>query len=131
MDEAELFGQGIAFPPRLNAEGRWQFSTGAENIRDSIKIILLTAPDERILLPHFGCGLHPYLFEPNTVATRRLIEEAIRQALGRWEPRIQLQDVTVDEVENEPAEALARITYRLVATNTAERLSLTLNFQET
>ena len=130
MKEAELFGQGIAFPPRLSAEGRWQLSTGADNIRDSIKIILLTNPDERTMLPHFGCGLHAYLYEPNTVTTRRLIEESIRQALGRWEPRIQVQDVSVLEVENAPTEALATITYRLVATNTAERLSLTLNFQE-
>ncbi|KAA3655484.1 MAG: phage tail protein, partial [Calditrichaeota bacterium] len=62
MNEAELYGQGVAFPPRISAEGRWQLSTGAENIRDAIKIILLTAPNERILMPNFGCGLHQYLF---------------------------------------------------------------------
>jgi len=127
-DPARLFGKGISFPPRIGDDGRWAWSAGADNIRESIRIILLTALEERIMLPGFGCGLQNYLFEPNTVATRRLIEEAVRQALGRWEPRIHVQQVAVEEDEQDPTSAIVTIYYQLVATLAQERLRLTVTF---
>lgn len=125
---ARLFGQGISFPPRIDGDGRLALSAGAENVRESIRVILLTQFKERMLLPEFGCGLQAYLFEPNTVATRRLIEEGITQALGRWEPRIVLESVAVSEDPQNPAAAVVAIHYKLVATQVRERLNLTLDF---
>ncbi len=128
MDEAKLFGKGISFPLRIGSEGRLAWSTGAQNIRESVQVILLTALGERMMLPQFGCGLQDYLFEPNTVTTRRMIEDTVRQALGHWEPRINLQSVVVEEDPQSSTAATVTISYQLVATQAQERVSLTVTF---
>ena len=126
-DEGKFLGRGISFPPRLGPDGRWAWSAGTPNIRESIRIILSTEPRERLMLPEFGGGLRAYLFEPNVVTTHRLIEERIPRSLARWEPRIAVESVTVEtDPANEQA-ALVTITYRLVARDDTERLALSVN----
>lgn len=126
INEGAIFGRSISFPPRLGADGRWTWSAGPENIRESIRIIIMTEMDERLMLPAFGGGLQPYLFEPNTVASQRLIQERITQALLQWEPRIELQDVTVTNDPDDPQAAIVAIRYRLVATQAGEALNFTV-----
>lgn len=123
-DPGRFLGRGIAFPPRVGADGRVAWSTGDDNIRDAIRVILQTDRDERLRLPQFGAGLDGFLFEPNTVATHRRLEDRIATALGAWEPRIAVQSV---DVEPDPADgqaAVATIQYRLVATQAAEQLTV-------
>ncbi len=126
MDEGRLLGRGISFPPRLGRDGRWQWSAGATNIREAIRIILMTERRERLLLAEFGGGLGDFLFEPNTVTTRHLIADQITKALAVWEPRVQVEAVEVAEDPADPQAAIATITYKLVATQAHERVSLTV-----
>ena len=123
-ERGRLFGRGMAFPPRVGGDGRVAWSEGEANVRESIQVILLTERRERLLLPEFGGGLSGYLFEPNTVATRRLIKDRIQRALEQWEPRISVESVTVEPDPQDPEAAVATITYQLVATQTRERVSL-------
>src|SRR5438105_3900095 len=105
------------------------WSEGELNVRESICIILRTRPGERLMRPDFGCGIDRYLFEPNNTSTLRLIQEEVKQALARWEPRIRLNDVRVG---TNPADARAvdiTILYTLIATQRLERLSLSLALQ--
>jgi uncharacterized protein len=127
MDLGQLFGRGISFPPRVSPDGQIVWSTGEDNVRDSIKIILLTNQRERLRLPDFGGNLTRFLFEPNTVATRHQIEEEIKGALAQWEPRIIVDSVTVDPDPDDAQAGIATIQYRLVATRTRERVSLTVS----
>lgn len=129
MDNRRIFGQGMAFPPRVGPDGRMAWSVGEANVHESIRIILSTEPGERLRLPAFGAGLRRFLFEPNTLATHTLIKQAIGEALKRWEPRIQLESVEV-AADNQDAEtAIATLTYRLVATQVQERLSVAVSVQ--
>lgn len=124
MDKGLLFGRGISFPPRVGPDGRVVRSEGETNIRESIRVILLTEQNERLMLPDFGGGLGLFLFEPNTVATRRQIQERIVSALTRWEQRIVIQSVDVEADPTDPQAAIATISYKLVATQAQERVSL-------
>lgn len=126
MDAGKVFGRGISFPPRLNADGRMVWSEGEQTIREAIRVILLTEQRERINLPDFGGGLDQYLFEPNTPMTRHLIQDRIARALGSWEPRIRIESVEVVPDPGDPQAAIATIAYQLVATQTRERVSLSL-----
>jgi uncharacterized protein len=126
MPRDAVFGSGISFPVRVGPEGRVATSAGPENIRESIRVILLTQPGERLQLPDFGGGARGFLFEPNTVATRRLIQERIQDALRTWEPRISLQAVTVEDDPDDPRAAIATVRYDLVADRTSEQVSLRL-----
>ena len=124
MGGASIYGKGMAFPPRVGADGRLAWSEGEDNVRESIRVILLTEPGERLRLPAFGAGLGRCLFEPNILATHTLLRQRIADALKRWEPRIQLESVEVLADEVDPQAAIATITYRLVATQSQERVSL-------
>jgi phage baseplate assembly protein W len=125
-DDATLLGGGMSFPPRIGPDGRLAVSSGAANVRESIRIILATDRRERLTLPQFGGDLHRLLFEPNTSATRRRIKERITQALGRWERRVRVESVRVTADPRDPRSAVATIRYRLVATGAGDRLDLNL-----
>jgi phage baseplate assembly protein W len=121
-----VFGRSISFPPRIGPDGRMAWSEGEENIRESIRVTLLTDLRERVRLPEFGGGLTTFLFEPNNVATRHLIEERITRALKRWEPRIAVEKTRVEEDLDDREAAIAFIQYRLVATQTRDNISLSV-----
>lgn len=121
-----ILGRGIAFPPRVGADGRVAWSEGETNIREAIEVVLKTDRDERLRLPEFGGGLHRFLFEPNTVATRHRLAEQIRRSLDAWEPRIAVQGVDVAEDPGDGEAVVATVTYRLVATQSTERVSLSV-----
>jgi phage baseplate assembly protein W len=130
MNEGKLlYGKSLGFPPRVGANGKLVWSSGEENVRESICIILRTRPGERLLLPDFGCGLDQYLFEPNSVPNLRLIQEEVKQSLGRWEPRIRLDDVRVALSSQDQRAVDITIMYTLVATQKREQVSLSLNTQ--
>src|SRR5690349_19028073 len=124
MDVARSLGKGISFPPRVAADGRIAASEGEQNIRESIRVILLTEQRERLMLPEFGGGLKTFLFEPNTTATLHLIQDRITRALSLWEPRVAIESVDAQQKQGEPQAALVVLTYRLVATDVQERVSL-------
>jgi phage baseplate assembly protein W len=119
-----VYGRGMGFPPRVGADGRIAWSEGEDNVREAIRLILMTEPGERLRLPAFGAGLGRFLFEPNIVATHTLMRQRIADALKRWEPRIQVESVEVQADAVDPQAAIATIAYRLVATQARERVSL-------
>lgn len=123
-DAGKILGRGISFPPRVGPDGRMQWSEGETNVRESIRVILLTEQRERIRLTDFGGSLGQYLFEPNTVLTRHLIEDRITKALAQWEPRIRVESITVDAAPGATQEAVATINYKLVATQARERVTM-------
>jgi phage baseplate assembly protein W len=124
MDSGQLYGRGISFPPRVGPDGRVAWSAGEGNVRESIQVILLTELRERLRLPDFGGGLGLFLFEPNTVTTRHLIKDRITKALAQWEPRLSVEAVSVEPDPDDAQAAIATIIYKLVATQTRERVSL-------
>jgi len=126
QDPAALYGRGLGFPPRVGTDGHLVWAEGETSVRESIRIILMTEPEERLRLPGFGAGLRRFLFEPNTPATHLLIQERIEQSLRRWEPRVRVESVVVEADRAEPQAAVATITYQLVATRQRERLSLSV-----
>ncbi len=110
-------GLGWAFPGRP-ADGRFRLLGGDEKIRQSIWIILSTAPGERLMRPNFGCGLKELVFEPNTAALRGgLVPQRVREALTRWEPRIDVIDISVDTPEEMGNCLDIRIDYRVRSNN--------------
>lgn len=124
MNEGSVLGKGMSFPPRVGRDGRMVWSHGSQNIREAIQVILMTEQEERLRLPEFGGNLKRFLFEPNTVTTRHLIEDRITKALTAWEPRIQVQSVAVDPDPVDAQAAVATVAYKLVATRAQEELSM-------
>lgn len=107
----ERLGRGLAFPLAPDVvRGHLRYRTGSEKVRESIELILLTEPGERVMRPAFGCGLRQFLMEPNTVATRARIKRVVERSLTRFEPRIILDEVAVTPGDD-PALVLIAIRY--------------------
>lgn len=126
-DEAKLYGRGLAFGIGLSPDGTVASTSGPENIRQSLEIILSTEPGERIMRPNFGCGLREFVYEPNTAATHRLIEERVVRAVQRWEPRVRLESVVVRADPDDLRRAVADVRYRLVATGHGGALAVAVD----
>jgi phage baseplate assembly protein W len=126
VNPGRVLGRGISFPPRVGPDGRVAWSEGEPNIREAIRVILETGPGERPRLPRFGGGLDTFLFEPNTTGTRRELQDRIGKALADWEPRVTVDSIDVDEDPHEPQAAVATVSYKLVATQARERVSLSV-----
>ncbi len=109
-------GRGWPFPVKP-ANGRLTYVQHEEDIEQAIRIILLTARGERLMLPQFGAGLRNFVFEPNSPATHRAIEESVRTALVDWEPRIDLERVEVTGDNDHPNLLLIHVDYLVRATN--------------
>lgn len=90
-----ITGRGWAFPVNLGERERISLAGDEENIRQSIYIILNTAPGERVMRPRFGCQIHDLLFAPANEDTAATAERYVTEAINRWEPRITLRGVRV------------------------------------
>jgi uncharacterized protein len=113
----DIIGSGLAFPIGVDQRGALALVTGREDIEQALRIILGTVPGERPMRPEFGCAIHDLVFDTIDAGTVGRIDTAIRAAIERWEPRI---DVTAVEFDLErQAEGVLEITigYRIRATN--------------
>jgi uncharacterized protein len=113
----EFLGRGLAFPLQVNARGEVSLVSGERDVEQSIRIILGTRPGERVMRPEFGCRAQELLFEPRTVATESLMKRYVSEALRRWEPRINVQGVTVFTGEEMDGALLVEINYLIKATH--------------
>jgi phage baseplate assembly protein W len=117
MSKAFL-GRGWTFPVKLDAAtGRIALSEYEQDIQEAIRLIVSTAPGERQMRPDFGCGIHRLVFDTMNRATLGLFESRVREALVKWEARIEILalDVTIKDAANGQLDIL--LTYRIRETN--------------
>jgi uncharacterized protein len=119
---ASFIGQGINFPMRTGYHGGLDIARGIDSIERSIHMILSTAPGERVMRPDFGCAIWDLLYEPINTATIGLMGEATREALGRWEPRIEVDDVDVEPDDSSVGAVRISVAYTVQATNDQRNL---------
>lgn len=118
----EFLGAGIAFPPAKDAQGRLAMNSLEEQVRQSILIILRTAKGERVMRPDFGAGLHTLVFEPINPTMTALVQHEVKEALTRFEPRIDVDDVDVTSDPKEPGLLRIAVSYRVRRTDTTFNL---------
>jgi phage baseplate assembly protein W len=114
-------GVGWTFPVCVQG-GRIEMSEYEQDIREAIRIILLTNPGERMMRPGFGAGLVDFLYEPLSSATLARIQTRVNQALIDWEPRIDVKSVDVSVDSSEPNKVLIEMSYWVRSTNTLANL---------
>ena len=57
-------GRGFSFPMGVNTDGGIRMTRGPEDLDASTRVILSTAPSERLMRPQFGCRIWDLVFEP-------------------------------------------------------------------
>lgn len=116
----DVLGVGFRFP--LLPERGFPVVTGPDVVAQAIRAILLTNPGERIGRPTYGAGLGRFLFAPNTVTTRTMIQEAVLGAIRRDEPRVAQLVVDVLTVSGEPTRLDIDVRYTLHNQSTIQNL---------
>jgi phage baseplate assembly protein W len=130
-DPSKAFlGVGWAFPVGVAPDGRMAEAAYEEDVRQAIRIILGTNPDERVMRPEFGAGLKALVFEPINTTLMELVRTRVRDALVRWEPRVDLDRVDVRTDPPEPNKLLIEVWYRVRATNAVGNLVYPFYLQE-
>jgi len=110
-----FLGKGLSFPiTTLDNVGNLKIAEYEESVRQSVLIILGTAKGERVMRPDFGCGIYDLVFELNTPTTIARIIQEVQDALLKFEPRIDVVDVQVNQ---EADKLLISINYQIRTTN--------------
>jgi len=113
---SDFLGVGWAFPPRVDARGRIALARQERDIEEAIQMILLTPKGQRVMRPEFGCRIHDLLFAPNDATTAGLATYYVEEALGMWEPRITVDEVTAQVDPADSGRLLIAIRYQIKAT---------------
>jgi uncharacterized protein len=119
---ADFIGRGISFPMHVDTSGAIAMGHGADDIDANLRVVLITAPGERVMRPQFGCRIWDLLFEPINANTLGLMAEAVRDAVSQWEPRVELDDVDIEPDPANQARVLINLRYRVKVTNDVRNL---------
>ena len=115
--EKGFLGRGWSFPPQIDGRGGMSTSEGAVDIEQAIRVILGTAPGERPMRPDFGCRIHELVFAPANTTTAGLAAHYVEEALGWWEPRIDVTRVKVKHDPEDRTRLLVTVHYEIRATH--------------
>src|SRR5215203_1073899 len=107
---------------RVDQSGSIALGSGPDDINASIRMAIMTAPGERVMRPQFGCRIWDLLFEPINANTLGLMAEAVRDAIAQWEPRVVLEDVTVEPDPVDASKVMINLSYRIKSTNDRRNL---------
>lgn len=130
-EEKAWLGRGWAYPVRVDpATGGIAFAEYETDIRQSIIIILGTSRGERVMRPDFGCGIHDLVFEVIDVAMLTRVETAVREAMIRYEARIEVLAVRADPLGAAEGRLLIELEYRVRRTNEIGNLVYPFYFRE-
>lgn len=99
----EFVGRGLAFPLRVDATGRLALVGREQELVESMRLILGTAPGERPMRPEFGCAIHEHVFAAADATTTGRIAHDVEAALERWEPRVDVLGVRVAVDDDDPS----------------------------
>jgi phage baseplate assembly protein W len=121
-NDREFLGRGLRFPVSVNLNGGVSSSQLEENVRQSIFIILGTAPGERINRPYFGCQIHDLMFAPNNDLTSARAEIYCEEAIYKFEPRIERVTCKASRNGDEPNRLDIRIEYVIAGKNDKRNL---------
>ena len=118
----DMIGAGWAFPLRLDATGGVALLTREREVEKAMRLVLGTVPGERPMRPGFGCRLHEHVFAPVNAGTAGQIADEVRDALERWEPRIDVEDVTVSFDDADAGRLFVDILYCMHGRNETRNL---------
>ena len=124
MERNDSFlGTGWQFPPKFTRElERAEMSTGADDIEESLQIILSTRVGERIMNPDFGCNLDELIFAPINLTLITYIKDLVQTAILYYESRIDVNRIDINTSDDIEGKVLIEIDYTIRATNSRRNL---------
>lgn len=121
MSKVDFLGKGWKYPVSVE-DAKMALSDDEELISQSIMIILGTAKGERVMRPDFGCGINEMVFAINDTSTATMLTYHVKEALRKFEPRIEVEEVQVEPDTGEGNRLNILIEYKILSKNTRRNL---------
>lgn len=124
----DLTGYGLDELYMFDELGSTRVNSGYDRLIQSMRIILATPVGSRFFLPSFGSKIHELLFQPNDLVFKDLLDYYIKDAIEKWEPRVKLVDVIIDDSVSKH-EVDVTIKFKSKFSNSVDSFIYTVNRQ--
>jgi phage baseplate assembly protein W len=107
----------------ISATGGIEMVEEHASVRQAVLLLLSTVPGERVMRPDYGCDLQRLIFSPNDDTTAGLAIHYVRQALTRWEPRLEILHLDAGRDGADPGRLEIAVQYRVRASRREDQLT--------
>ncbi|RLA26174.1 MAG: hypothetical protein DRQ62_00290 [Gammaproteobacteria bacterium] len=115
---SSFLGTGWSFPPSFTHHGNdVQMVSDAEDVHQSLDILLATRLGERVMLENYGCELSEFMFEEIDQSLLNNLSSLIENAITRHERRIKLDSVTITQSDALNGLLMIHMSYTIRTTN--------------
>lgn len=109
-----------------DATGRLGYVQGEDNVEQSLRLLLLTQIEERVMRPDFGTEAPRLVFAPGSSQYLGLLETTVREAIRDWEPRVDFLAARAEADPEDETHIQVSVDYRIRQSNT--KLNLVFPF---
>ena len=120
--DISFLGTGWSFPPEFSIRAGVRMVSAEEDIRQSLHIVLATAPGERVMRPAFGAGIKQQVYESINATTITILKDTIRRAILFYEPRVVVEAIVADTAQALEGRLDFLIDYTIISTNTRHNI---------
>lgn len=118
-----FLGTGWTFPPEFDkGTKRVKMLSDEDDIKSSLEVLLSTRLGERIMVPNYGCNLDELMFKPLNLTLKTYVIDLIKTAILYYEPRIDVNKISIDPTNELEGELLINIEYTVRATNSRKNM---------
>lgn len=116
---SDFLGRGWSFPPEFirSDQSGVKMLHGEPDIESSLMVLLMTKLGERVMVPNYGCNLEDLMFENIDLTTKTYVKDLILTAILYHEPRIEVEKLSIDTINEYEGMVKIVIYYRIRATN--------------
>lgn len=118
--DKSFLGRGWSFPPTFDKKSTpgVEMVSAEEDIKQSLEILLGTSIGERVMMSDYGCNIHEHLFDSINTSQVHYLKELIRTAIIKFEPRIKLIEVFIDQSDFLDGILRIQVEYSILSSNT-------------
>tara|TARA_B100000287_G_C20672850_1_gene794046 strand:- start:4833 stop:5201 length:369 start_codon:yes stop_codon:yes gene_type:complete len=118
---------GVALPvSRDSSDGFAMLKSFKKVAKQNLKMLILTAPGERVMEPEFGVGIRNYLFEQFSPATYGAIRSKINEQVKIYMPSISIEEVSFSGEAQELNRLMIKIRFSIPDIGITEMLEFTI-----
>ena len=113
-----FLGTGWSFPPHFDKQNKVvEMVSDVQDIRESLMILLTTQLGERVMNHEYGAGMESMIFEPLTTNLRTYMTDLVKRAVLRYEPRVDLEEVEMEDSGSYEGRVIITVYFIVRATN--------------
>jgi phage baseplate assembly protein W len=95
-------------------------------VKQNLKMLMLTVPGERIMLPKYGVGLKKYLFSNFHEGVEEQIRDDIRLQVAKYMPVVKILDILFSTSSQNPNYFAIQLHFYIPSISSAEILNITI-----